>query len=73
MEKSLQWVPWTFVSICHAVGTMSGRGVIGAVSSRLGAFRNLELSVCRSILEVGTPCSAHQQFGHVDVVLGFTS
>jgi hypothetical protein len=38
------------------VGTTSSRDVIGAVSSRLEAFRNLELSVRRSLFGVGTPC-----------------
>lgn len=38
------------------VGTTSSRDVIGAVSSRLEAFRSLELSVRRSLFSVGTPC-----------------
>jgi hypothetical protein len=55
------------------VGITSSRGVIGAVSSRTQAFRNLELSVCRSMFGVETPCVACQVSEHANLVLRVTS
>jgi hypothetical protein len=54
------------------VGTTSSRGVIGAVSSRPRAFRNLELSVCRSMFGVETLCVACQASEHANLVLRVT-